>query len=322
MKHGNSRDVLKWLKSTPTFKELCTEFPDEWISVQKIMSEAADKGNTRELDQLLKAQNKQNNTKRKAPKNGKNLDPELAHYIRGQMLQKAVRNHGLSEVTGVKKGRVKLNFLNGFTIQKLLFSHDLVRKPVSLFWFRLIWPLVWQKKYLMPLVEPKGIYCFYSRQLIDALAKLIDGKSCLEIAAGDGTLARFLKKEGVSVTATDNGSWQNATPDENTGEFNSGELEGVVALDAKKSLQKYNTEVVICSWPPANNDFEKEVFKTLSVQLYIVIASRVKSASCNWADYKQQTDFSFEEDKTLGKMLLPPELGCTVYIFKRLPSAD
>ena len=57
-----------------------------------------------------------------------------------------------------------LRSLNGFVAQRLLFARGLERKPVSMRRFRLIWPLLWQRRRLMPLVQPKGIYCFYSRR--------------------------------------------------------------------------------------------------------------------------------------------------------------
>jgi 16S rRNA A1518/A1519 N6-dimethyltransferase RsmA/KsgA/DIM1 with predicted DNA glycosylase/AP lyase activity len=39
---------------------------------------------------------------------------------------------------------------------------------------------------------------------------MIASRSCLEIGAGDGTLTRFLKNQGVQIIATDNHSWKNA----------------------------------------------------------------------------------------------------------------
>ena len=62
-----------------------------------------------------------------------------------------------------------------------------------MFWFKTLWPLLWQRRYLMPLVARKGIYCFYSARLVDRLAALIGDRPALEIAAGDGTLSRFLR---------------------------------------------------------------------------------------------------------------------------------
>ena len=219
----------------------------------------------------------------------------------------AIKNYGLIAASGITEGVVRFNWLNGYIIKELLFARELERKPVSLFWFRLMWPFVWQKERLMPLAEPKGIYCFYSRQLIEKLAVLIGSRPCLEIAAGDGTLTRFLKDHGVRITATDDCSWKYAVhyPD------------SVVKRDAREALREYEPEVVICSWPPAGNDFERRVFKTRSVQIYIVIGSRHRFAAGNWTDYQRQSAFTFEEEEALGRLVLPPELGSAVYIFRR-----
>jgi hypothetical protein len=58
------------------------------------------------------------------------------------------------------------------------------------------------------------------------------------------------------------------------------------------------------------------------VQLYIVIGSRHQFAFGNWKDYKQQSAFGLEEDKKLGALVLPPELGAAVYVFRRKPLAN
>jgi len=234
----------------------------------------------------------------------------LVQFIRSRMAHESVKKLCLSTLAadvGVTQGKLRFNLFNGFMAQKLLFARELERKPVSLFWFRLLWPLLWQKKRLMPLVQPRGIYCFYSRALIDALARMIDGRSCLEIGAGDGTLARFLKEQGVQLTATDNHGWSQAIK----------YPEWVIKVDAREALSRYTPEVVICSWPPAQNDFERAVFNTPNVQLYIVIGSQHHVAFGNWKDYRQQSAFELVEDKQLGALVLPPELGAAVYVLRR-----
>jgi cyclopropane fatty-acyl-phospholipid synthase-like methyltransferase len=143
--------------------------------------------------------------------------------------------------------------------------------------------------------------------LIKALAGTIASRKCLEIGAGDGTLTRFLKSQDVQITATDNHSWKNAVD----------YPEWVIKLDAREALVKHTSEVVICSWPPAQNDFERYVFNTPGVQLYIVIGSCHQFAFGNWKDYKQQSFFDLEEDKKLSALVLPPELGAAVYVFRR-----
>jgi hypothetical protein len=160
----------------------------------------------------------------------------------------------------------------------------------------------------MPLVEPKGIYCFYSDALIDRLAALIGDRPCLEIGAGDGTLSRFLDAAGVPVTATDDHSWRKSVtyPAE------------VLHVDARTALRDHRPAVVLCSWPPAGNPFERAVFVTPSVELYVVISSRHEFASGNWIDYRRQTAFAFAEDPDLSRLVLPPELESAVYVFRRV----
>jgi hypothetical protein len=302
--------TLEWLKTNPAMDELCAKFPEEWAMVQHEISAIVERGVAEELKVYLERLSK--------PQSGATgsqyRDAALSQFVRSRMAHESVKKLCLSVLaadTGVAHGKLRFNLFNGFIAQRLLFARELVRKPVSLFWFRLFWPLVWQKKRLMPLVQPRGIFCFYSRELILALAAMIAGRSCLEIGAGDGTLARFLKEQGVQLIATDNHGWEKSViyPD------------WVFKLDAREALAKYAPEVVICSWPPAQNDFELDVFNTPSVQLYIVIGSRHQFAFGNWKEYTRQTAFELEEDKALSALVLPPELESVVYVFRRRPRA-
>ena len=213
----------------------------------------------------------------------------------------------LRSSTGVETGRVRFNLLNGYVAQKLLFRRDLERKPVSLWLFRAVWPMLGQRRLLMPLVRPQGIWCFYSAPLVSRLARLVGDRPCLEIAAGDGTLSRFLSQAGVHITATDDHSWSDsiAFPD------------SVVRLDARTALREHRPEIVICSWPPAGNSFEKHVFATESVQCYIVISSANEHSSGDWSAYHQQQSFDMVKDEHLSRMVLPPEVDHAVYVFTR-----
>ena len=303
--------TLEWLKTNPSMDELCAKFPDEWAAVQQDISAIVERGVAEELKVYLEGISKP--PLKPVVGNQQQYRAEaLSQFVRSRMAHESVKKLCLSVLaadTGVTQGKLRFNLFNGFVAQRLLFARELVRKPVSLFWFRLLWPLVWQRKRLMPLVQPKGIFCFYSRALIEALAAMIAGRSCLEIGAGDGTLARFLQEQGVQLTATDNHGWGKsvAYPD------------WVLKLDAREALAKYAPEVVICSWPPAQNDFECDVFNTSSVQLYIVIGSRHQFAFGNWKEYTRQTAFGLEEDKALSALVLPPELESVVYVFRRKP---
>lgn len=310
MKHNSLEETWSWLQATPAFDELCAEYPQEWEIVQHELADIIASGKPEDLKAYLERSAAQEALSIKQLQQGKNRNVShinLAHVIRNRMAHLAIKRCCLSVATGVTKGKARFNLFNGYMAQKLLFSKGLERKPVSLFWFRLMWPLLWQKKLLMPLVQSKGIYCFYSRALIAALVKLIGNRPCLEIAAGDGTLSRFLSDHGIQVSATDNHGWKQVVQ----------YPEHVAKLDARTALATHNPEVVICSWPPANNDFERHVFATDSVQLYIVISSRHSFASGNWGDYRKQSLFTFAEDKLLSRLVLPPELESSVYVFRR-----
>jgi hypothetical protein len=297
--------VRAWLAKNPSLAELQEAYPAEWSVVQRELAAIVPRGNVEELTAYVHSI--------AAPpaaaggrKPVRGLDASLAAEIRRQMAAAAIKQLSLSAATGVHEGRVRFNLVNGWVAQKLLFESGLRRKPVSLPAFRLLWPLLWQRRFLMPLVGPRGIYCFYSKPLVRKLAAMIDGRPALEIAAGDGTLSRFLADAGVAVTPTDDHSWRDVTFPES-----------VVRQDAREAVRTRRPAVVLCSWPPAGNDFEREVFRTPSVELYVVIGSRHRFATGNWDAYEQQTAFEFAEDKELSRLVLPPELEAAVYVFRR-----
>jgi hypothetical protein len=217
-----------------------------------------------------------------------------------------MNNYSLTVLTGKTSGKVRLTLINGYILQKLLFSRGFTRKPVSIRWFRFWWRWISQKGLFLRLLSDKGIYCFYSRELIQELATLMAGKKCLEIAAGDGTLSHMLNNAGVTITATDDQSWDK----------NIHYPTAVESLDARKALVKYQPEVVLCSWPPAGNTFESAIFATRSVQLYIVIQSRHKFASGNRAIYESQSKFAMEQNLRLTTLVIPPEIDPVVLIFR------
>jgi len=307
MKSIDAEKTVAWLRTSPPLSELRAAYPEEWETVQKQLAGVLERDQPEELVSWLKRLSHQGTVAGKKP-----AAVAVREMVRSQMAQAAVRLHSVSVASGVESGTVRFNLLNGFVAQRVLFSHDLERKPVSLFWFRLLWPLIWQKRYLMPLVQPKGIYCFYSSRLIKELSVIIGRRTCLEIAAGDGTLSRFLKQRGTPVTATDDYSWQHSIP----------YPEWVKKMDAKEALSQYSPEVVICSWPPAGNAFERQIFRTRSVQLYILITSRHQHAAGNWDVYRQQQFFALREEPSLSRLVLPPEIDAAVYLFTRKPADE
>ena len=297
-------DVRAWLAEEPSLQTLQEEFPQEWARVQRELAAVVPRG-ARALGEY--AQSTAVGAPNRSERRGREAQQTLAlAEVRHRMAVLAARSLSLAAATGVTDGHVRFNRVNGTIAQRLLFEHGLVRKPVALRRFRMIWPLLPQRRFLMPLVAPKGIYCFYSKPLIKRLAELIGDRDCVEIAAGDGTLTRFLAQQGVRIVATDDHSWKDVDfPD------------SVIKEDARDSLRTRRPPVVVCSWPPAGNGFEREVFRTDSVELYVVISSRHRFAAGDWEAYESQDAFELTLDEELSRLVLPPELEAAVYLFRR-----
>ncbi|MDO9352788.1 MAG: hypothetical protein Q7T55_03785 [Solirubrobacteraceae bacterium] len=305
-------DVRTWLGARPSLDDLRETFPHEWEQVDRELNAVVDTGDPAALKSYVAGLAKPAPTPggRRGRPTRSGIDAALAAQVRRAMAAEAIRNLSVRAASGVKTGRVRFNLFNGWIAQRLLFEHGLVRKPVSMGWFRLLWPLLWQRRRLMPLVEPQGIYCFYSGALVRRLAGLIDGRRALEVAAGDGTLSRFLRAEGVAITATDDHSWSAvAFP------------EDVEKLGAAQAVKQYEPEVVICSWPPAGNDFEAAIFAAPSVQLYVVIGSAHELGAGNPRAYASQGTFELRLDESLSKLVVPPDLNSVIRIFERRPIA-
>ncbi len=313
LRSRRSADVRAWLKSRPTLDEMRAEFPHEWTQVEAELSAVVDTGDPRALEQYVQqlASGGGQPAARGAKPTRSGIDAALAAQVRRSMAAESIRHLSVRAASGVKSGRVRFNLVNGWVAQRLLFDGGgLDRKPVSMGRFRLLWPLLWQRKRLMPLVEPKGIYCFYSKPLIKRLAALIGDRRALEVAAGDGTLSRFLKEAGVDITATDDHSWSavDFPPD-------------VERLDAAKAVKQYRPQVVLCSWPPEGNAFERAILAAPGVETYIVIGSGARVGTGDRDAYLRATGFTERDDAALAKFVLPPELGSVVRVFDRTHSA-
>jgi len=300
-----SAEAFDWLRDNPSLEELVEAYPQEWEHVQREAGAVIARDDPEEIKAYMVRASR---PEASSAGRSRALGDRLTAEIRRQMTVKLLKQAVLSASTGVIEGRVRFNLVAGHLAQRLLFRRDLERKPVDLWRFRLTWPLLrGQRRLLMPLVQPKGIWCFYSRPLIRALTGLIGNRSCLEIAAGDGTLSAFLADAGVRIVATDDHSWSDSITFPDT----------VLRQDARTALRTHRPEVVICSWPPAGNPFEQYVFTTPSVQQYIVIGSRHETSTGNWAAYRNQSGFTLTEDEKLSRLVLPPEVNHAVLVFTR-----
>jgi hypothetical protein len=305
------KDELKWICGDARLHELIERHPEQWQQTGPELITALEDGRAQTLrDYSLRAKSAEkiwHDKVRKSQHNPKVIESAIPHLIKSRMAALAMNQCYQAAALGKVSGKVRFNLINGYIIQKLLFTRHLTRKPASLKRFRFWWRLVAQKRLLMPLVQPRGIYCFYSEELIQELCTLIDGRVCLEIGAGDGTLTRFLSDKGITISAIDDYSWSHTI---NYPTF-------VERLSAKQALVKYQPQAVICSWPPPGNSFEQKIFSVRSVEIYIVIGSRYRFAAGNWDSYDAQDRFEWTIDRKLSSLVIPPELESAVLIFRR-----
>jgi hypothetical protein len=298
-----------------TLEWLTEEFPEEWKEVGGKLVEATGTHRAEVLEAFVRSMQEAAQPHRlRVEKSGKNpqvLAAAMPHLVRARMAVLATQQALRAAAMG-GSGRRRFGLWSGFIVQQLFFAKGLQRKLVSMRAFRWFWPLVTQKRLLMPLVQQRGIYAFYSRELILALDKMIDGRKTLEIAAGDGCLSAFLNQAGCEVRATDDHSWTR----------NIRYPESVERLDAVSALAQQQPEVVLCSYPPPKNIFEAAVFATASVSLYLVITTRHKFAAGDWDAYEKQTNFEMQADNNLSRLILPPEIDPVLLVFRRKPAAE
>ena len=73
--------------------------------------------------------------------------------------------------------------------------------------------------------------------------------------------------------------------------------DAVVRQDARQAVRARQPAVVICSWPSPGNSFERKVFRTPSVELYVVIPSVHHFAAGDWRAYTERSDFTGAQDE-------------------------
>jgi hypothetical protein len=306
--HRPNQDVVQWLAGRPSLDGLKGRYPRWW---QETAAELLDILGERRLglvaDHLAHLRTLEANALGKLAGGKSNSNGATKDLVKSRMAIMAMEQILAGAVVGKDAGPLRFNWWNGTILQKLFFRQGMERKPAAYWWCRFLWPFLPQRKFLMPLVQPKGIYCFFTKRLVKELVRKIGTAPALEIAAGDGTLTRFLADKGVNIHAMDNHSWSHAI------QFPT----HVQKTSVGPSLAAHRPKVVICSWPPAGNDFERTVFSFPTVETYIVIASRHSFAAGNWRDYSLQKEFSWARDEKLSRYVLPPELDPAVYVFQR-----
>ena len=306
--------MLKALDDAMPLERMMVAFPVEWRAVDDVLNRLFATGDPSAINAFMTKTRAEmdlwQEKIRDHPHQSALLAEGLSHLLQGRMAFESL-NIRLHALLGGKDSRpgAGLSRYNLFFARKLLRLPAVRRLPPPGFWMRFCWRFVTQKGGLLSLLEQSGIYAIFTVEFVVALARIMRGSgTLLEVGAGDGTLSKFLKREGLDIVATDDYSW--------THKIRYGE--GVLKMGASEALSQFAPSCVVCSWPPPGNDFEKIIFATRSVMTYIVIGSRHPFATSNRDAYIEAAGlFERQDAPHLARALFPPELDHEVLIFRR-----
>jgi hypothetical protein len=161
-------------------------------------------------------------------------------------------------------------------------------------------------------LQNRGVWSVPTQNLLDRIVAQIQNRFVLELGCGRGLLTAGLALRGVQVIGCDNGSWQSSKKVVKEAAAHCRNRE------AAEALEVFKPSVVLCFWPPPQNDFESRVFKTPSVELYLTVQSQYTFASGNQTAYRTQTKFVASESPVLNALIRPIESAQRLLIFRRI----
>jgi hypothetical protein len=301
----------KLSKKKTSLEALVLKHPDIWKSVYQNLKENID------LKKIDKLSDFQTNYKKEYLYKNK-IDHLILMNLKEPYNEKSIYDTimhlAIEQFLAVYTGKFpvnKLKRLDYLFFYFLLYLPIKKNKILSETIFDKRWSSFKNQDLLLFAMQQRGYWNIPTYESLRFISELIQKNDIvLEIGAGHGLLSHGLKQLGIHVTATDNFSWKNETRSLKSSGF-------VKKLDAGDALRLFTPKVVICSWPPAQNSFETQIFETLSVQIYLVILSKHKFASGNWEVYKNQKNFTCSKIEHLTRSLRPIEAEQELYIFRR-----
>lgn len=297
-----------------TLEELAPRFPEDWARVQEEVCRVLASRRPEKINAYV-LQNKETASlwKTRLQRSGRNprvMATAVPLLVRARLAHLAISKY-LDAATKKQTGRedkARNSFIYNLFFKRYLSPRRSMSRPLPARIGKWLWPLVPQKDALLGQLYREGIYCAFTDDLVNGLSDLIGDKPALEIAAGDGALSHYLQAR-CRIRATDDQSWSHSItyPDH------------VENLDAASALKKYRPAVVLCCWPPADNRFERRVFRTPEVETYIVIGSRHSFATGDQTGYSKCKDAGFQREtaSSLSRAIFPKEVDGEVIVFRR-----
>lgn len=289
-----------------TLKQLSDRHPAVWQDVAAGLKERVSGGRA---DQLLAWRQGALSDLQNARRIGNFDNPEIAvSVVKAQMTLLAIEQFCdvLSGRAGVKPRLRDVMAMNLLLLARLKSGHVFSAEGFDRVWSWIKDP-IWAASEL----QRQGVWSVPTQDLSEKMAGLCQGRRVLELGAGNGLLCHSLKRQGVDITAVDDESWSLG------GKSIRARGVEVLRMDATQALKQFSPEVVICSWAPVGNSFERDIFRTKSVQTYLAILSRHSFASGNWGAYKDQKAFNCSTSEPLNSLIRPIEIEQQLLIFRR-----
>lgn len=115
--------------------------------------------------------------------------------------------------------------------------------------------------------QKAGHYCLVTKDLVEDLAGILNGKRCLEVMSGKGLLSHHLRASGIDIVATDDKSWKSLNIDNH--------VESISGINAVEKY-KENSDVLIMVWPPCNKPDAHEIMKAWGTEKPIIFCGEGK----------------------------------------------
>lgn len=298
--------------TTASLAELSSHEPDLWRQVMKNLRGAVEH---KKFDQLAEmAQKSQALLARWSAAGGSPL-AETQHVkqdlIKARMTVLAVEQFIAAFTGSTIKPTIFDRLLLNFRILPQLEKGNLW----DLKQFDQIWSKLKGQGAAASIIQNAGFWSIPTREVTQGIRDYAQGQEILEIGAGRGLYIAALSQVGASVTGVDDCSWE---PAKNKIKRCADKIQ---QKSATESLAELNPKVVLSVWPPPGNTFEREIFATKSVHLYMAIVSKHRFASGNWRDYQAQESaprgFSCVTNESMNKLLRPIEAEQQILIFRR-----
>jgi hypothetical protein len=299
------------ISATANLSKLIESAPDLWSDVlQSLKSTVVH----RRIDDMarLAIEAKATFQRLKDASNSQTGDPSVAkqELIRSQMMLLAIEQF-IQAYTGKNQ---KLSRGDRFVLGGILNFVLSAGRSLSMQYFDFAWSRLDAKAAAAASLQNAGYWSVPTKELCERLKELFHGRKVLELGAGRGLYVAGLRQSGVDILGIDDQSWAASQKHVSLARAH------MQNMDAVEALNKIQPEVVLAVWPPPENQFEKHIFATNSVKLYLAVVSRHQFASGDWTSYKavSKSKFTCTTNQSLNTLLRPAEAEQQMLIFRRV----